>query len=106
MFQAWIKALAFMSNLEELVIDGAQPGVKALQALVVRSVHASHLGTAATHGRQYTPLYLSIKRFGLRYRGWLRPSEHFDLSCMSIILQSKFSTKPLHMERERPKGTI
>jgi hypothetical protein len=40
-----------MSNLEELVIDNAQPsslGVKVLQSLVVHPVHANNLGTTAT----------------------------------------------------------
>ena len=45
---AWTKALAFMSNLEELVIDNTQPSslkVKVLQSLVVHPGHANNLGT-------------------------------------------------------------
>jgi hypothetical protein len=52
--QAWIKSLAFMSNLEELVIDNAQPsslGAKVLQSLVVHPVHANNLGTTVTPRR-------------------------------------------------------
>ena len=80
---AWTESFAFMSNLDELVIDNAQPaslGVKALRSLVVQPVHANNLGPTAT-------LCPSLKRFGLRYRRWLRPSEHFDLipEFMSII---------------------
>ena len=97
--QAWIKAFAFMSNLEELVIDIAQPsslGVKALQALGVHPVHANSMGTTATPGGGYTPVCPSLKRFGLRYRRWLRPSEKFDLipELVSTIWsrqQSRFS---------------
>jgi len=97
--QAWTEALAFMSNLEELVINSAQPsslGVKILQSLVIHPVHANNLGPTTTAGRLDTPLCPSLKRFGLRYRCWLRTSEHFGLIPMikSIILsrqQSKFS---------------
>jgi hypothetical protein len=82
--EAWIKALAFMSNLEELVIDNAHPtslGAKVFRSLVV-------LGTTDTPGDHNTPVCPSLKRFGLQYRRWLRRSEHFDLipELMSIIL--------------------
>ena len=88
--EAWTKALTFMSNLEELVIHSARPsslGVKVLRSLVVHPVHASDLGTTDTPGAWSTPVCPSLKRFGLRYRRWLRPSEHFDLipEFMSII---------------------
>ena len=97
--QAWTKALAFMSNLEELVIDNAQPsslGVKVLQLLAVHPVHTKDLGPTTTPGQLNTPACPSLKRFGLRYRRWLRTSERFDLipEIMSIIWsrkQSKFS---------------
>jgi len=97
--KAWTKALAFMSNLEELVIDSAQPssfGAKVLRSLVVHPVLANNLGTTAALGCLNTPVCPSLKRFGLRYRRWLRPSEHFDLipEIMSVILsrqQSIFS---------------
>jgi hypothetical protein len=96
---AWIKALNSMSNLEELVIENAQPsslGAKVLQSLVVHPVHANNLGTNVASGGWNTPVCPSLKRFGLRYRRWLRPSEHFDLipDFASIIWsrqQSKFS---------------
>ena len=99
--QAWIKALAFMSNLEELVIECAQPsslGVKVLQSLVVQPVHANDLGTPATPVGWNTPVCPSLKRFGLRYRRWLRPSEHFDMipEFMSIIWSRKSAGFPLH----------
>jgi len=64
---AWTKAFAFMSNLEELVIDNAQPssfGVKVLKSLVVHPVHANNLGTSATDGGQNTPACPSLKRLG------------------------------------------
>jgi hypothetical protein len=99
--KAWTKAFAFMSNLEELVISNARPsslGAKTLQSLFVHPVHANNLGTTATLGGRDTdtPLCPSLKRFGLRYQRWLRPSEHFDLipEFMSIIWsrqQSKLS---------------
>ena len=103
MNQAWIKALAFMSNLEELVIACAQPsslGAKVLQSLIVYPVHTRNLGTTATPVGGYTPVCPSLKRFGLRYGRWLRPSEHFDLitDLVSIILsreQSRISLESL-----------
>src|SRR5258706_3944997 len=97
--EAWTKALAFMSNLEELVIHNAQPsslGVKVLQSLVVHPVDANNLCTTATSMAWNTPVCPSLKRFGLRYGRWLRPSEQFDLipvfmSIMQSREQSKFS---------------
>ena len=85
--EAWTKALTFMSNLEELVIHNAQPsslGVNVLRSLVV---HPNNVGTTATPGTWSTPVCPSLKRFGLRYRRWLRPTEHFDLipDFISII---------------------
>jgi hypothetical protein len=101
--EAWTKALASMSNLEELVIDNAQPsslGVKVLQSLI-HPVNANNPGTTATPGGRDTPLCPSLKRFGLRYRRWLRPSEHFDLipEFMSIIRSREQSNFPLQSFR-------
>jgi len=106
--KAWTKALAFMSNLEELVIDNTQPsslGVKALQSFVVHPVHANNMGPTSAPGRLNTPVCPSLKRFGLRYHCWLRPSEHFDLipEIMSIIWsrqQSKFSLQSFRIWTE------
>jgi hypothetical protein len=93
---AWTEAFAFMSTLEELVIENAQPSslrVKAFQSLVVHPANANDLDTADTPGRRNTPVCPSLKRFGLRYRRWLRPSEHFDLipEFLSIIWSRKLS---------------
>jgi len=97
--RVWTEAFAFMSNLEELVIGNAQPsslGVKVLQLLVVPPVNSNNPGTTSTPGGWGTPLCPSLKRFGLRYRRWLRPSEHLDLipefkSIIQSRQQSKFS---------------
>jgi hypothetical protein len=102
--QAWTKALASMSSLEELVIDNAQPsslGVEALQPLIVYPVHATNLGTTSTPGGWNTPACPLLKRFGLRYRRWLRPSEHFDLllEFMSIIWSRQLSNSSLQSFR-------
>jgi len=98
MNSAWTKAFASMSNLEELVIDNAQPssiGVKALRSLVILS------GTTATPGEWNTPACPSLKRFGLRYRRWLRRSEPFDLIpvFISIIRSRQQSKCPLRSFR-------
>ena len=96
MTQAWIRALDFMSNLEELVIECAQPsslGVKSLQSLVVHPAHADDLDTTPTPSGWSTPACPSLKLFGLRYRRWLRPSEQFDMipEFMSIIWSRQHS---------------
>ena len=98
--QAWINAFALMSNLEELVIGCAQPsslGAKVLQSLIVCPAHASNLGTTVTSVGGYAPVCPSLKRFGLRYRRWLRPSEDFHLimELMSIIWSREHSKVPL-----------
>ena len=95
--EAWTKAFVFMSNLEELVIENTRPsslGMKVLQSLVV---HTSNLGIIATQGGGNIPACPLLKRFGLRYRRWLRPSEHFDLIpvFMSIIQSRQQSKCPL-----------
>ena len=105
--EAWITALAFMSNLEELVIHNAQPsslGATVLQSLVVHPIHTNNRDTTATPGRRNTPVCPSLKRFGLQYRRWLRPSEHFDLipEFISIIWsrqRSKYSLQSFQIWR-------
>jgi len=97
---AWRKALTFMSGLEELVIENARPsslGARVLQSLVVHSIHTANSGTTATPGGRNAPLCPSLKRLGLRYRRWLRPSEPFDLipEFRSIILSRQRSKFPL-----------
>jgi len=94
--RAWTEALAYMSNLEELVIYNAQPSsleAASLQPLVLLGVHAYNRYAIATSSRCNTPTCPSLKRFGLRYRRWLRPGEHFDLIpvFMSIILSRQKS---------------
>jgi len=103
---AWTKALAYMSNLEELVIENAKPsslGVKALRSLVVLPAQANNTGTTATLVECSTPMCPSLRRFGLRYRRWLRPSEHLDLDLntvsMSIIRSRQQSMFPMQSFR-------
>jgi len=98
--QAWAQALAFMSNLEELVIYNPRPsslGAKSLQPLVILPVQANNTGTTATPGECNTPMCPSLRRFGLRYHRWLRPSENFDLIpvFMSIIQSRQKSVFPM-----------
>ena len=102
--QAWKLALTFMSNLEELVIYNARPsslGAKSLQPLVILPVQANNTGTTATPGECNTPMCPSLRRFGIRYRRWLRSSEHFDLIPVfkSIIQSRQQSVLPLQSFR-------
>ena len=99
---AWVNALAFMSGLEELVIHNARPsslGAKAFQPLVaqrgyVKRVSASNPHTTLTSGEFGAPLCPSLRRFGLKYDRWLRPSEQFDLiPVFASIIQSRQHSK-------------
>ena len=108
--QTWISALSFMSDLEELVIDSAGPsslGAKVIQALIIQPVHASNLDATTTPEEWRGPLCPSLKRFGLKYRRWLRRSEQFDLipdiesvigsrECSNYTLQSFSIWKTSH----------
>ena len=70
--QAWIDALFFMSNLEELIIDNAGPaslGAKVFRSLIVWP----------NLREQRAPLCSSLKRLRLKYRRWLRQTERFSL---------------------------
>ena len=91
--QAWVYALALMSNLEELMIHSARPsslGAKVLQSLVVRPVHARAPGKMSTPGESGAPLCPLLRRFGLKYTRWLRSSEQFDLiPVFASIIQSR-----------------
>ena len=88
--QAWMNALTFMSHLEELVIVNtypSSPGVKVLQSLIAQPVHTNNSGAISATGEWVAPLCPLLRRFGLKYRRWLRTSEHFDLilDFLSII---------------------
>ena len=101
---AWTKSFAFMSNLEELLIENVQPsslGVQVLQSVVIHPDHANGLGTTTTHGGENAPVFPSLKRFGLRYRRWLQASEHIDLftEFVSIIWSRQQSRLPLQSFR-------
>ena len=101
--EAWIDALALMSNLEELVIESARPslGVEVLHSLVIYPVHANDMDTTPTPAGLNTPVCPSLKRFGLRYRRWLRASEHFDLfpDIMTTTCSRQLSMFPLQSFR-------
>ena len=80
--QAWMFALAFMSNLEDLVIYSARPsslGSKVFQSLAVPPVDVGNSGRTSIPGEFGSPLCPSLKRFGLKYDRWLRPGERFNL---------------------------
>ena len=91
--QAWVNALVFMSGLEELVIHNAQPsslGAKVFQSLIIQPAHASNQGAKSTPGEMGVPLCPLLRRFGLKYDRWLRPSERFDLIPVFVsIIRSR-----------------
>ena len=81
--QAWINALCFMSNLEELMIDSVGPsslGAKVLRSLIIWP----------TLRGQLAPLCSSLKRLRLKYRRWLRRTERFSLiPDLVYVIQSR-----------------
>ena len=91
--QAWMSSLGFMSHLEELVIHTAHPsslGATIFQSLVVHPVHSSNMGTTSSHGELGAPLCPSLRRFGLKYDRWLRPTEQFELIPVLVsFIQSR-----------------
>ena len=91
--QAWMRSLVFMSNLEELVIHCAQPSslqATVLESLVLHPVHTSNTGMASSPGALSAPLCPSLRRFGLKYNRWLRPTEQFDLIPVLVsFIQSR-----------------
>jgi hypothetical protein len=107
--KAWINALTFMSALEELIIDNTRPsslGATVLQSLVLHCVDTDKMGTTATPGGGNSPVCPSLKRFGLRYRRWLRPREQFDLipGIKSIIQSREGSAFSLESFRIWPRN--
>ena len=101
---AWMSALVVMSYLEELVIHNAEPsslGVKVFQSLVVRPTRTGDSGTTSNPWVLSEPLCPSLRRFGLKYDRWLRPSEQFDLVpvFLSIIQSRQHSKNPLRSFR-------
>jgi len=98
--QAWMNALKFMPHLEELVIGNARPSslrAKGLQSLIAQPVHTRSTGTKSTPEKWDAPSCPSLRRFGLKYHRWLRPSERFDLipDCVSVISSRERSNCPL-----------
>ena len=91
--QAWMSSLVFMSDLEELVIQCAQPsslGAAVFQSLVLHPVHASNMDMTSSPGELSAPLCASLRQFGLKYNRWLRPSEQFDLiPVLASFIQSR-----------------
>ena len=98
--QAWVNALGFMSNLEELSIHNAHPsslGATVFHSFVVQPVHAGNVGAPSTPEEISPPICPSLRRFRLNYDRWLRPSEEFDLVpvFVSIIQSRRQSRCPL-----------
>ena len=94
--RAWIFALTLMPYLEELVIESAEPsslGAKVFQSFIFRPNRASDVSAKSTFKGWCMPLCPSLKRFGLKYRRWVRQSEHFssipDFMC---IIESREHT--------------
>ena len=88
-----MRSLVFMSDLEELAIQSAQPsslGARVFQSLVVHPVHTSNMGTTSSPGELSAPLCPSLRRFDLEYDRWLRPTEQFDLIPVLVsFIQSR-----------------
>ena len=98
--QAWIYSLAFMPYLEELVIESAEPsslGAKVFRSFIMHTDHKIDIGAISTSKEWCAPLCPSLKRFGLKYRRWVRRSEHFNVipDIVSLIMSREHSIHAL-----------
>jgi len=107
--QAWMNALSLMPHLEELVIENTHPssfGLKVLQSFIAQPVHANKPRAISATREWRAPLCPLLKRFGLKYRRWLRTSEHFDLipNFLSIVWWRRHSNCALQSFRVWTRG--
>ena len=75
------------------MIHSAQPssiGAKVFQSLVIHPVHTGNMGAISTAGELGAPLCPLLRRFGLKYARWLRPTEQFDLvPALAALIKSR-----------------
>ena len=78
------------------MIHSAQPSslrTTVFQSLVLHPVHTSNMGATSTAGELGAPLCPSLRRVGLKYDRWLRPTEQFDLIVLASFIQSREHSK-------------
>ena len=75
------------------MIQSARPsslGATFFQSLVIHPVHTGNTGAISTAGELGAPLCPLLRRFGLKYARWLRPTEQFDLiPVFATLIQSR-----------------
>jgi hypothetical protein len=94
--QAWIKALALMSNLEELFLTNLRPSslhARLFEAFLAQPPHKENWDISPAIGEWRVTLCPSLKVVGLQYDRWLRSTEEFKLAptFMAIIWSRKWS---------------
>ena len=75
------------------MIHSAQPSSLSatfFQSLCLHPVHTTNMGMTSPPGELSAPLCPSLRRFGLKYDRWLRPTEQFDLiPVLASFIQSR-----------------
>lgn len=94
--KAWIKALALMPNLEELLLTNLLPSslhTRLFEAFLAQPPHKENWDLTPAIGEWHVTLCPSLKVIGLQYDRWLRSSEQFKLAptFMAIIWSRKWS---------------
>jgi len=98
--QAWIKALALMPNLEELLLTNLLPPslhARLFEAFLAQPPHKENWDVTPAIGEWHVTLCPSLKVIGLQYDRWLRSTEVFKLAptLMAIIWSRKWTSRPL-----------
>ena len=102
--QAWIKALASMSNLEELCMSNLQPSslhARFFEALLAKPLCNKDWDDLPATRKWHTTLCPSLKVFGLSYSRWLRSTEKFTFvpTMVATIWSRSWSWCPLQAFR-------
>ena len=98
--RAWIKALALMSNLEELLLTNLLPSslhARLFEAFLAQPPNKENWDVTPAIGEWHAALCPSLKVIGLQYDRWLRSTEEFKLGpiFMAIIWSRKWSRHSL-----------
>lgn len=98
--RAWIKALALMPNLEELLLTNLLPSslhARLFEAFLAQPPHKENWDVTPAIGEWHVPLCPSLKVIGLQYDRWLRSTEEFKLAptFMAVIWSRKWSSRSL-----------
>lgn len=97
---AWVKALASMPTLEELILTSLRPSslrVRFFEVFIAKPPSTKDWDVSPAAGEWHVMLCPSLKVFGLQYGRWLRSTEEFKSvpTFMAIIWSRQWSACPL-----------